>query len=338
MSGPLIPYIEAPELPLAFLQYIPFLGDSIDPASPPSIKPFGTLVAIGVYVGATVTMRRAAERGLDTKKMNDAIFWIVATGFVISHMLDAIAYHPETVMKDPLYLLRIWDGLSSYGGFIGAVLGAIAWKLYRKEKILEIIDLCVAGMPIAWVFGRMGCSVVHDHPGALSNAWYAVQFPERYLADGFAGRFDLGFIEMVLTIPLAVAVHYLWKRQPKRPVGFYIAVCLTTYAPVRFVIDFLRVAPDDPLFRGATDPRYGGLTPAQWACFLAVAVGGYFFYRTWNQPYERNAPEAPLDEQPDEAKAEPEAQPDEAEPGKKRKKKKKKRAKKALPATDTESV
>lgn len=296
VPGPLIPYIEAPEIPLSFLEYIPLLGDYINPKDPPSIKPFGTLVAIGVYIGSLVTMARAKDRRLDTKLMSDFIFWVVAAGFVISHMFDAITYHPQRVMADPLYLIRVWDGLSSYGGFLGAVIGAVAWRYYRKQNILEFIDVTVSAFPIAWVFGRMGCSVVHDHPGALSNAWFAVQYPPRTLAAGYEGRFDLGLIEMVLTIPLALACIWLWRRKPFRPVGFYVGLTLTAYAPARFYLDFLRVEPDDAIFGGAVDPRYAGLTPAQWACFVGLAVGLYFLKRTWGAEYVQTAPPAPPEE------------------------------------------
>ncbi|MEZ4442568.1 MAG: prolipoprotein diacylglyceryl transferase [Polyangiaceae bacterium] len=289
MAGPLIPYIEAPEIPLSFLEYVPFLDKYIDAAHPPSIKPFGTLVALGVYVGSAITMARARERRLDTKLMSDFIFWVVAFGFVLSHVLDAIAYHPQRVMSDPLYLLKVWEGLSSYGGFIGAVVGAVAWRMIRGHKILEYIDITVSAFPVAWIFGRAGCAVVHDHPGALSNAWFAVQYPARTLQEGYAGRYDLGLIEMVLTIPLALACVWLWRRKPERPVGFYIGVTLTAYGPVRFFLDYLRVKPEDMVFGGAVDPRYAGLTPAQWACFLALGVGLFFLKQTWGKPYERTA-------------------------------------------------
>ncbi len=312
VAGPLIPYIEAPELPLSFLEYVPILGSYIDPADPPSIKPFGTLVALGVYIGSLITMARIRERKLDGKQVGDFIFWVVASGFVISHIFDAITYHPDTVMKDPLYLLRIWDGLSSFGGFMGAVAGAVAWKLHRKKRILEYIDVTVSAFPTAWVFGRAGCAVVHDHPGALSNAWFAVKFPAHTLQQGFDGRFDLGLIEMVLTIPLALACHLLWRRQPLRANGFYVGVTLVAYAPVRFVLDFLRVEPNDLIFRGAVDPRYGGLTPAQWACFLALGVGVYFLKRTWKAPYERIGDLEPEEAAPDED--EPDDEDEDAEP------------------------
>lgn len=284
MAGPLIPYIDGAhhELPIPFLEFL-------NPEHPPSIKPFGTLVAIGVYVGSMLTLKRARERKLDEKVFNDFIFWVVATGFVLSHMLDAVFYHPKRVWADPLYLVRIWDGLSSFGGFIGAVVGAFAWRYYRRQPILEYVDITVSAFPLAWVFGRAGCSVVHDHPGKLSNAWFAVRYPLDQLSAGYEGRIDLGFIEFALTIPLAIACHYLWQRRPLRASGFYVGLTLTAYAPIRFLLDFFRIAPTDAGRVVEADPRYAGLTPAQWACFLALGVGLYFVTKTRTAEYVRTA-------------------------------------------------
>jgi phosphatidylglycerol:prolipoprotein diacylglycerol transferase len=273
--GPLIPYISLPELKLSFLTYIPILGERIDPAHPPSIKPFGTLVALGVYIGSIIATRHARERGLDLRKMGEFIFWVVAAGFIGGHMLDAIFYHPARVERDPLYLFMLWDGLSSYGGFTGALIGAFSWRFYRGERILGYAECINSAFPLAWVFGRAGCSVVHDHPGKYSDAWFAVRYP---LGEGFIGRYDLGLYECILSIPLAVAFAILWRRRPKRPLGFYTGIMCIAYAPVRFFLDFLRADEASGVVGG--DPRYGGLTPAQWASFGLLGVGVYFLSLT----------------------------------------------------------
>ncbi len=274
--APLIPFIEVPELPLSFLKYIPLVNQAINPAHPPTIKPFGTLVAIGVYIGSIVAMSHARQRGLNEKKMSEFIFWTVGIGFIGGHVLDAIFYHPDRVMKDPLYLLMLWEGLSSYGGFIGALCGALAWRFSRKEPVLGYIECVASAFPLAWVFGRAGCASVHDHPGRLSDAWFAVQWPH---GNSHIGRFDLGLIEMVLMIPMAVAFWILWKKRPLRPLGFYMGIMCASYAPVRFFLDFLREDEHDLL---GGDPRYAGLTPAQWACFGLLGAGLYFL-RMWKK-------------------------------------------------------
>lgn len=285
MAEPLIPYLSLPEIPLDFLMRVPGLGSLFDPAHPPSIKPFGTLVALGVYLGAVVAKRRADERRLDPKKMTDLIFWVVAAGFIGGHVLDAIFYHPARVARDPLYVLRLWDGLSSYGGFTGALIGAWLWRWIRGEKILPYGDVIMSALPIGWMFGRAGCAVVHDHPGAFSDAWFAVRFP---MGQGYVGRYDLGLYEMLLTIPVVIAFSVLWRRDPFRPVGFYSGWLCVAYAPVRFFLDFLR---EDAKNNPAGDPRYGGLTPAQWACFGLLAIGFYILRIASKGPRTEPPPE-----------------------------------------------
>ena len=282
--GPLIPYIQIPELPLTVLLHVPLLGRLFDPASPPSIKPFGTLVAIGVYLGAILAGRRARQRGLDPKITGDLVFWVVVGGFVGGHMLDAIFYHPDRVLRDPLYVLALWDGLSSYGGFIGAGIATVAWGLRRRMPVLPHAEIVGSAFPLGWLFGRMGCASVHDHPGRLSDAWFAVRWP---MGSGHVGRLDLGLYEMLLTIPLVLAFAWLWRRKPVRPDGFYLGWMCTLYAPIRFLLDMLR---EEAGVIAGGDPRYGGLTPAQWACFGLLALGLYFLRRAY-----RPAPKGPAE-------------------------------------------
>lgn len=259
---PLIPFIHIPELVL-----IPkdWFGGGFPPA-PFSIKPFGTLVAIGVYLGAYLAVRQGKKLGLDERALTSFIFWAVGGGFIGGHVLDTLFYYPGRALQDPLSLIRLWDGLSSFGGFVGALCGVLLWKWRHKVAILPYADVVASAFPLAWVFGRAGCATAHDHPGIHSVAWFAVQYPD-------GGRLDLGLYEMLLTIPLAIA--FLILRRKPRPWGFYLAVMSVAYAPTRFALDFLRARDVQ-----VPDERYAGLTPAQWACFGLLALGIVLFWRT----------------------------------------------------------
>ena len=258
---PLIPYIDLPDL-----QIIPkdIIGGNFPPA-PLSFKPFGTLVAIGVYLGAYVMLRQGKRLGFNQQALTSFMIWVLAGGFIGGHVLDTLFYYPQRVVENPLSLLAIWNGQSSFGGFIGAIGGGFAWRRSKGVPILPYSDVVASGFPVGWLFGRAGCTVAHDHPGRLSDMWIAVQYPD-------GGRFDLGLYEFVLTIPVVVAFLILQRRP--RPWGFYLGVMMIAYAPARFALDFLR-ARDVP----GADPRYGMLTPAQWACFGMLALGGFFFFR-----------------------------------------------------------
>ncbi|HET9957946.1 MAG TPA: prolipoprotein diacylglyceryl transferase family protein [Polyangiaceae bacterium] len=256
MNTPSIPYVELPVLPL-------WPGQEAL-----SLKPFGLLVAIGVSLGAASASRYGKRRGLDAATLTSFIYWVVGSGFVFGHVLDVLLYSPERLKDDPLAIIRLWDGLSSYGGFVGGVLGALAFRIQRGVPVLPYADVVASGLPLGWVFGRAGCAVVHDHPGILSQAWFAVRFPG-------GGRLDLGLLEMALSIPLAVAFALLKKRA--WPWGFFIAWMCAIYGPLRFALDFLRVA-EPTWIQGSLyepDRRYLTLTPAQWASLLVFAFGLY---------------------------------------------------------------
>lgn len=266
LSAPLFPYVTLPELTVLPAGF--FWGF---PSIPISIKPFGALVATGVYLGAYLTLRRARRLGLDDKVMASFIAWVVGIGFVGGHVLDEVFYYPERLRADPLSLLRLWDGLSSFGGFTGAFIGMLIWRARYRVPVLPYADNVMALLPVGWVLGRAGCATAHDHPGVLSDSWLAVRYPG-------ASRFDLGLLEMLLTVPLMLA--FLWLGKKPRPWGFFSAIACISYAPIRFALDFLRAraaVPGD--FHGAIDPRYFFLTPAQWECFALLGLGIFLLRR-----------------------------------------------------------
>ena len=149
----------------------------------------------------------------------------------------------------------------------------------RREKpvaILPYADVILAVFPVAWIFGRAGCAVVHDHPGARASAgsWLAVAYgpgPIDHfwlleLRHGIEPRYDLGFLEMLFAFVLAAGFALTWKRG--RASGWYFVAACVLYAPVRFALDFLRV--EDA---AGGDLRYGAFTPAQWACGALLLFG-----------------------------------------------------------------
>jgi phosphatidylglycerol:prolipoprotein diacylglycerol transferase len=260
LSAPLIPYITLPELTL-----LPAGVFGSFPPAPISLKPFGMLVATGVYLASYLTLRRARRIGLDERVMMSFIMWIIGFGFIGGHVFDLIFYYPQRLLDDPWSLLRLWDGLSSFGGFTGGCIAMVIWRYRHGVSVLPYADNMMALFPVGWAFGRAGCATAHDHPGLLSDSWLAVQYPG-------GGRYDLGLLELLLVLPLAVAFLVLGRKP--RPWGFFLALGCIFYAPLRFGLDFLRereAVPGD--VHGAIDPRYGYLTPAQWECFAVLALG-----------------------------------------------------------------
>ncbi|MCC7440463.1 MAG: prolipoprotein diacylglyceryl transferase [Bdellovibrionales bacterium] len=246
----MIPYFLVPEIPI----YGPF-----------SIKPFGTLVVGGIVAGYFLARKRAREKGIKDEDLQSMIRWTVGVGLVMAHVLEVILYHPQRLSTDGiLTLFKFWEGLSSFGGLFGAFVASQLYAHRMKRPWRVYADFMIQGWVLGWVFGRLGCTLVHDHPGQLTDFALAFAYPG-------GARHNLGFYELVYTLVVMLpGILWFHKRRPNAPAGTYVVLVTLMYTPLRFVLDFLR-ATDVP----GADLRYAGLTPAQWGCigfFAAAAV------------------------------------------------------------------
>lgn len=253
--------LESWDIPLPFS--LPIIGDTL------SIQPFGVLVATGVLLGAWVAGRFARRNELDPIATGDLVTYAVVTGFIFGYFLNGFFYERETfleVLRHPSLFFSTWLGLSSYGGFFGGILGCFLWRYRKKMPLLPYANAVCFALPFGWLFGRMGCFVVHDHPGKVTDFPLAVA-DYHFGAPPYQPRHDLGLYEVIFTL-LIIALFVWLERRRRRPVGFYCVLLPLLYAPVRFFLDFLRAPPLE-----GGDVRYAGLTPAQWSSLLMVAVG-----------------------------------------------------------------
>ena len=278
----MLPYWNIPSLPLF---------------GPLEIQPFGVLVAIGVLAGVAMSWRKARSLGVDEDTHRSFAGWVIITGFIGAHLFQVLFYdrmilEPSRLLADPLALLRIWEGISSYGGIFGALAGFWYFTSSRGVSKLAWGDIAAYGVVPGWIFGRAGCAVVHDHPGRMSDFPLAIDFPAHapYVVQTLGlepgPRHDLGFYEFLYWIVIAVALYALTRK--KRPVGFAIAFIALAYAPVRFFLEFLRLE--------VTDPPLLGLTPAQHASIIIFVIGAAIMTAAYRRRDEEH-PAAPAKEQ-----------------------------------------
>jgi len=233
-----------------------YSGPTVFQIGPVAFPLFGFLVASGVFLGHAIALRLAAERRIPPDEIRAAAAWALGAGFLGAHVIDVLLYHPDKLRTDGiLTLLKVWEGISSYGGFFGALVGvAIYFRRLAKPWWIHA-DILVQGLVFGWVFGRLGCTLTSDHLGRLS------QFPLAFVYAGGA-RHNLGFYELLFTVAVLVpAILLLRRREASRGYapGIYVAVIACLYAPVRFFLDFLRATDI-----AHPDPRWFGLTGAQY--------------------------------------------------------------------------
>jgi phosphatidylglycerol:prolipoprotein diacylglycerol transferase len=224
---------------------------------PLTVHGFGLMVAAAVLVGVEVLRKRAIRKALEPGLAQRLVAWVLAGGFVGAHLVDRLVYFPGDTWRDPGSLLRLWAGLSSFGGFLGAV--AALWLFTRVHPLgglaWSYVDLVAFAFPFGWVLGRLGCFLAFDHPGSPTGS-----FLGQMDATGVV-RHNLGLEEALYTAAIAFVFARLGRT--KQHPGFFAGLLAVLYAPFRFGLDFLR----------QVDVRYAGLTPGQYGAIVVLVCG-----------------------------------------------------------------
>lgn len=250
----MIPYIRPPAIDLGFTK----------------IEPFGILTAVGLLVGTYFIAKAAKKDGKDPNPVQDFVLVALFGGVVVGHLMHVLLYHPEELSKSPYQILKVWDGLSSTGGMLGGALAVWAFFKIKKLPLRDYLDPIALGIVPGWAVARIGCFLVHDHPGVQSQLFFAVDFPASVYPGG--PRLDLGLIEALVLFGITAVLWTLRQKEILR--GYYLQLALVLYGSIRFFLDFLRASD-----LSYVDKRYFGLTPAQYVAIGFVLYGGYALAR-----------------------------------------------------------
>jgi phosphatidylglycerol---prolipoprotein diacylglyceryl transferase len=89
-----------------------------------------------------------------------------------------LLYQTDVLWRDPLALLRVWEGgMASHGGFAGVAVAAIWFARSRRIPALHLGDLVASASPIGLFFGRIANFINGELWGRVTDVPWAVIFP-----------------------------------------------------------------------------------------------------------------------------------------------------------------
>ncbi|MEE2827991.1 MAG: prolipoprotein diacylglyceryl transferase family protein [Myxococcota bacterium] len=141
-----------------------FRPEAIDLVGPLKIQPFGVMLAVGFILGSLWCQKYARRRGIDPKTYTDILFWLALGAMVFGH-LGHVFYEPQSYLDDPVKIFKVWEGLSSFGGYFGCAATCVWFFRSRGIKPLRGGDVLMIGLMFGIFIGRLGCFMVHDHIG-----------------------------------------------------------------------------------------------------------------------------------------------------------------------------
>jgi phosphatidylglycerol:prolipoprotein diacylglycerol transferase len=222
------------------------------------ITSFGVLVAIGALVGVSV-FRRELERSRLPADTIDAAFAGIFAGLLGAKLWWTIEFFGTAPY---LSLLFSRGGLSWFGGFTFGIAAGLLVIKAKRVPLLAALSAAAPALAIGHAIGRVGCFMVGDDYGKVSNLPWAVAFPE-----GLPPTLDrVHPTQLYEAIPLfvicGVLIHLRRAGYSDRVVfGTYLVLAGTT----RFLVEFLRI----------NAKVLGPMTVAQLAALTAVAAGAW---------------------------------------------------------------
>ncbi|HEX5227716.1 MAG TPA: prolipoprotein diacylglyceryl transferase family protein [Bryobacteraceae bacterium] len=216
---------------------IPYYPQPVLHLGPLQIHAFGFLAALAVVLGGRVVLLRAHRKGIPAEQMFQFCCWTYLIAMVCAVLSKLMLDNFPAFFVDPVGAFRTNLGFRSFGGIAGGFAGGLLWCRWRRLSFFETMrrfDIVAYATPFAWMIGRLGCTLAHDHRGLWTTSWIAVKFPE-------GSRYDLGLVEFLFLIAMTIAFRLL-DRKP-RPVGFYFGLYGVVYGGFRIWLDTLHAQP-----------------------------------------------------------------------------------------------
>jgi phosphatidylglycerol:prolipoprotein diacylglycerol transferase len=130
-------------------------------------------------------MRLLARRGyadLAPEQVGDFITGCALLGVIIGGRLGYVFFYKPEMLRDPLSILRVWEGgMASHGGMLGILVFTFYYARRHKLAWTNLGDNLVVSAPIGLFFGRCANFINGELYGRTASVPWAVQFPKELL-------------------------------------------------------------------------------------------------------------------------------------------------------------
>ncbi len=234
---------------------------------PVTLYVWGLLLGLAFLISYWFGLKEVKKRGIDQEKYLWLVIYILI-GSLLGARLGYVLQFPQEYFFNLLKILNFGTGgLTFYGGLFGGLMAG--WLYLRKNKLdfWQIADILAPAIALGIFIGRIGCFLIHDHQGIITNLPWALEWPDGTMRHPVAAYLSLNGL-------LMFTVLYSLRSRFKKPGQLFI-LFLIWYGLSRFVLDFVRLG----------DPQYFGLFINQWVS-LIVLLGGIFLF-LWRQASKR---------------------------------------------------
>ncbi len=226
---------------------------------------------------------------MSAAQLESLLTWVIVGVILGGRIGYVLFYQPQIYLRDPLQVLRVWEGgMSFHGGFLGVVVAGMIFCRRNGLSMLSTGDMMAMVAPIGLLLGRIANFINAELWGRATDLPWGVAFPgDAALCGGVVcGRHPSQLYEAVLegVVLGALVLNAVWRAgwlaRPGRVMGLFVA----GYGLARFAVEFVRQP--DAQFATFGNPlglawqvNGWGLTQGQALSLPMIAVGLWFLLR-----------------------------------------------------------
>ena len=147
------------------------------------------LAYVLAFICSYLVYRVLAKRGfadLPVAKVGDFITGAALFGVIIGGRLGYVLFYKPEMLREPMSILRVWEGgMSSHGGMLGVLAFTFYYAWRHKISWTNLGDNLVVTAPIGLLFGRCANFINGELYGRATDVSWAMQFPKE-LTENFA--------------------------------------------------------------------------------------------------------------------------------------------------------
>ena len=185
------------------------------------------------------------------EQVSDVVFY-GALGAVLGGRLGYVLFYGfDSFLRDPMFLLRIWDGGMAFHGGLAGTAVALWWFGKKTGKSFwQVGDFVAPLVPIGLGFGRLGNFANTELPGRMSESGWGLIYPCNADAIRSINPLCSGVWEPFARHPsplyqalaegVVLFVVVWWVARRPRPPALISGSFLTAYGCLRFITEQFR--------------------------------------------------------------------------------------------------
>lgn len=179
---------------------------------------------------------------LELSIIDDFITWLIIGVLIGGRLGYVIFYNFDFYFKNPIDILKIWQGgMSFHGALIGVILSIIFFSKIRKVEFSELSNLVAYSSPIGIFLGRLANFVNAELIGRPTDGTWGILYKTELIA-----RHPSQLYEAVLEgLVIFLILNFFLRSNIKYKFNGY-AIFLIFYSFFRFNLEFFR-EPDSHL-------------------------------------------------------------------------------------------